>query len=149
MKARRELVLDTDVRTFWFAIFALLGCAALAISEMYRVVKLRASPHGTSWQTYLGFAYGLLVFAAVRGEQKIVRAARFAMGLLLLVMGIPIAVTVLHLSTETARALSLWSHLTSAILYGGIVVFLIVWLKDKFREGKLRSNSHSEAMKKA
>lgn len=137
----KHLLLDTDVATFSFAVPALLICAAFAFVAWYKVVEVRASPNGATWQTYLGFVYALWLFVGMKGDLKVVRAARFLLGLLLLVLGIPIAVSLMHLSSQTARALSLWSHLTSAILYTAVTLFLIVWFRDKFRDAKLRTDA--------
>jgi len=141
----RHLLLDTDVATFSLAIVTLLVCACFAAASWHSVVRLRTSPHGADWQTYIGFVYALWLLIGLKGDPKIVRAARFLLGLLVMIMGIPIAVSLMHLSPPTARALSLWSHLTSAILYTAVTLFLIVWFRDKVRDARLRNNGKEQA----
>lgn len=147
MKGQGRFALDTDSVTFWQAVIGLLVSALLAASELYRVVELRTTPHDASGQTYLGLALALWLFVSVKSDPSVVRAARFGLGLLLVVMGIPVAVSLMHLSSQTARALSLWSHVTSAILYSGIALFLIVWFRDRYRDAKLQCVSDAEAGK--
>lgn len=148
VRARRELELDTDSVTFWQEVIGLLASALLAAREIYSVVKLQATPHRGSWQTYLGLAFALWLFIDIKGDPKVVRSVRFGLGLLLLAMGIPAVVFLMDLSSETARALSLWSHATLAILYSGIFLFCVVWFRDKFRNAKLNCDSGAEAVKK-
>jgi hypothetical protein len=144
---RKQLLLDTDVMTFSLAILGLLGCAGLAIRDWHQVLQLRASPHRAAWQDYFGFVYALWIFVGVKGDPKVVRAVRLLVGLLLVVMSIPIAASLMHLSRETARALSLWSELTSAFLFTTAALFLLAWFRGKFRDARQRSNLDKDSVK--
>lgn len=148
MRGQGRFVLDTDSLTFWQGVIGLLASALLAAREFYCVVELRTTPHRASWQEYLGLALGLWLFVSAKSDPGVVRAARFGLGLLLVVMGISVAISLMDLSGETAHALSFWSHVTSAILYSGVFLFLIVWLRDKVRDAKSRFDSEAEAVKK-
>lgn len=132
--ARRELAIDTDVATFALAVLGLVFFAAMAAAGWFSVLKLQASPHRTTWMDYLAFFYAIWIFVACKGEPKVVRAVRFFLGLLLVVMAIPISVSLLHLSPQTAGLLSLWSTMTSALLSTAAALFLVAWFGKKFRD---------------
>ena len=145
--AQRRLALDTDVVTFWLSLCGLLLFTGLAVRGFYEVVRLRTSALHATWLDYFGFMFVLWMFISAKGHPKIIRAMRFLLGLLLVLLGIPIVVSLMNLSRETARALSLWSHLTSALLYSAVVLFLIVWFRNRFRDAQLRSDSDTESMR--
>ena len=135
MSARRELVLDTDSATFTLAVLVLLGSGGMAAIEWWTVVHARASVHRAGWQEYLALLLGVWMLVDSKGQREFPRAARFALGVILTVLALKIAVSFVGAPDEILRAVSLWSALTVAILAMGMCVWSALWLWRKLQDG--------------
>ena len=128
----KELALDTDVASFTGAVLGVVFYGGFAAIEWWRVAHLRASAfHSVTWQDYLLLV--LLGWAAIKDKN---RPVRFAIGCCLFFFALCMAASLLHLSTQTQRLISLWTTLTNAFVLTGASAFLASWLWRIIRDSK-------------
>jgi hypothetical protein len=120
---RKQVAIDTDVASFTGAILGIVGCAGFAAIGLWALVHLRVGSFSASWRDYIAGAFTVWALVTVKD-----RAARFAFAICLGLQCLRIGASLLRVSTETARLLSLWSTLTSVLLFGAMTVFLTGWL---------------------
>jgi hypothetical protein len=139
----KEIAIDTDVASFTGALLGIVGCTAFAAVGLWSLVHLRVGTFSASWRDYLAAGFALWALATVKE-----RAARFAFAICLVLECVRISASLLHVSTDLARLLFLWSSLTSVLLFGAMAAFLTGWLWKTFENARIEDRSSRQIDKK-
>jgi hypothetical protein len=133
---KKEIAIDTDAASFTGALLGIVGCTAFAAVGLWSLVNLRVGTFAASWRDYLAAIFALWALANVKE-----RAARFAFAICLVMEGVRIGASLLHVPTDTTRLFFLCSTLTSVLLFGAMAAFLTGWLWKTLRNARIDGRS--------
>ena len=137
--ARKDLVVDTDVVSFTGTLLGIVACTGFAAIGLWSLVNLRAGPFLATWPDYGADVFCVWALATVKQC-----GARFAFGICLAMECIRIGASLLRVSTESVRLLSLGSTLTSVLLFGAMAAFLIGRAWEVIQTAKIESAAGNE-----